>query len=93
MDKGHEFIIVQDIMRENEIGELELVREDAPFKWYCADVSLITDIDQVYDRYGKIKTKYCRVYHTMLGDRVVRAPYTEVKNIVKNSTTHFFKGN
>ena len=93
MDRGYEFIIVQDIMKEGFEGELEMVKENAVTKWYCADIGLITDVEQVYNKEGKIKTKYCRIYHSMLGDRVVRTPYLEMKNMLKNVNTNFFKTN
>ena len=93
MDRGYEFIIVQDIMKEGFEGELELVKEDAITKWYCADIGLITDVEQVYNKEGRIKTKYCRIYHSMLGDRVVRTSYLEMKNMLKRVNTNFFKTN
>jgi hypothetical protein len=80
-------------MKEGFEGNLEMVKEDAITKWYCADIGHITDVEQVYSKEGKIKTKYCRIYHSMLGDRVVRTSYLEMKNMLKTVNTNFFKDN
>lgn len=93
MHRGHEFIIVQDIMREGFEGELEMIKEDAITKWYCTDLGLITDIEQVYGREGKIRTKYCRIYHSILGERVVRTSYLEMKQLLQSIEKTFFKKN
>lgn len=93
MYKGHEFTIVQDIVREGFEGELEVVREDAVTKWYCSDLTLITDVEQVYNRHGELKKGYCRIFHSMLGDRVVKCSYSKVKSLISSNTTITFKDN
>lgn len=93
MYRGHEFIIVQDIVREGFEGELEVVKEDAITKWYCSDLNLITDVEQVYNRYGELKKGYCRLFHTMLGDRVVKESYSKVRELLKPNTTLNIKDN
>ncbi len=93
MHRGHEFIIVQDVMKEGFEGELEMVKEDAITRWYCADLNLITDIEQVYSSDGTIRTKYCRVYHSILGERVVREKYLTMKLLLQSIEKTFFKEN
>lgn len=95
MYRGYEFIVIQDIMTRNEVTEeLEMVREDAPVRWYCSDLSLITDVEQIYNMKGSLKKGYCRVYHSILGDKVVRCPYsTVVKMLAENTITYFNKDN
>jgi hypothetical protein len=93
MYRGHEFTIVQDIVREGFEGELETVREDAVTKWYCSDLTLITDVEQVYNRYGELKKGYCRLFHSLLGDRVVKETYTNVKKLLTSNTTFTVKDN
>jgi len=93
MHRGHEFIIVQDIVKENFEGELEVIREDAITKWFCSDLSLISDVEQVYNKYGELKKGYCRLYHAYLGERVVKAAYNTVKELISNNTKITFKDN
>lgn len=93
MYRGHEFVIVQDIVREGFEGELEVVREDAVTKWFCSDISLITDVEQVYNRHGELKKGYCRVFHSMMGDRVVKESYSSVRKLLSTNTVTNFKDN
>jgi len=85
---GYEFIIVQDFYTEdiNEEGnaELRLVKPNLNTKWYCRDLSMISDFGQVFNKNGNIRVHHSAI--TVNGEeRIIKLPYSKTKNLLSTS--------
>ena len=80
--RGYEFIRLTDLYDEDENGNIHLVKEAVQTKWFCRDLEMISDVEQVFNDKGNIRTKRTRVYHDKLGDRIVLGRYKDILEIV-----------
>jgi len=86
---GYEFEIVTDLYNEKD-GELILVKKGLTTKWYCKDLSRITDCEQTYNELGNIRTLHTKI---IVGgeDRIVKMRYNKVKQLITDYNKIGFK--
>ena len=82
---GFEFIVVQDVYKEtydkDDNPSVVLSKENLKTKWYCRDLSMITEFEQAINADGNIRMHHTKVVANGI-ERIIRMPYKKAKELL-----------